>query len=43
MGLLIFLAIYTFLLLAFVPAKKILKAQTWAQGVVKKIKNKLDN
>lgn len=39
----IFLAIYTFLLLAFVPAEWTLKAQTWAKSVVAAIKKKLDN
>lgn len=43
MGELIFLAIYTFLLLAFMPAKHIAKAQAWCQLQVKKLKAKLDN
>jgi hypothetical protein len=43
MGLLIFLAIYTFLLLAFMPAVKIAKAQAWCQLQVKKMKDKLDS
>lgn len=43
MGLLILLAIYTFLILAFMPAKKIANAQAWCQKQVKKMKDKLDN
>lgn len=42
MGLLIFLAIYTFLMLAFMPAAKIAKAQAWCQKQIKNLQAKLD-
>lgn len=43
MGTLIILAIYTVLVLIFVPLKKIAAAQDWVKNKVKNIKDKIDD
>lgn len=42
MSLVITLAIYTVLVLVFVPLDKIAKAQTWVKNKVKQIKDKVE-
>jgi competence protein ComGC len=39
---LIIIAIYSVLILAFVPLGKIAKAQDWVKAKIKNIKNKID-
>jgi hypothetical protein len=43
MSTLILLAIYTLLILIFVPLDKIAKAQTYVKNKVKQVKDKVDN
>lgn len=43
MDILLILAIYTVLILIFIPLEKIAKSQTWVKTKIKQIKNKIDN